>query len=120
MYKVILNKRGNKMYYKEGKMVSKDSIPEEIRLELEAEEPSTPMDEVEKGEVIVDDDEDGQPELGHSEILSEPPRECVFCRQYGTRRRFINLQTVFLCDIHYEVQTAGEIVAQMKGVQEVR
>lgn len=70
------------------KMVSKDSIPANILADLEMQKPLS----------------DQQPEY----------RECIFCNQPATERRFLQQEYVDLCSMHYDTKTTGEQVQKMR------
>lgn len=44
-------------------------------------------------------------------------RRCIFCGQPGTKRKFVFLQMVFLCDEHYNNKTTGEVGQRIKELQ---
>lgn len=45
---------------------------------------------------------------------SPAPNGCLFCGEPGTKRRFVNLQSVDLCDEHYYACSIGRIVQQLR------
>lgn len=53
-------------------------------------------------------------ELGTLIYDGPVPRLCVFCGIQSTRRRFINLKEVILCDDHYFNKSTGEVVQQLR------
>lgn len=49
---------------------------------------------------------------------SAPVRECIFCGELATRSKFVDLQTLALCDEHYFNKTTGEIVQQLRSLSD--
>lgn len=94
MYKTIKAKNGIR-YMKDGKFVSKATIPANIYVELEGKEP---------GNVV--DDTDVKPEA--------PVKECIFCGKVTKLSRFLNMQTIPLCEEHYYSETTGRVVQKYK------
>jgi len=46
--------------------------------------------------------------------ITPPPKICVFCGNPSETSRFVNLQTVNLCQEHYLNKTTGEIVEKLR------
>jgi len=77
--------RGRSIYFLDGKLVSAKSIPQ---------------NELDK--------------LNGAVVETTPvPKVCIFCGEYGTEEKFINLQTLYLCNEDYLNKTSGEIVHQL-------
>ena len=87
MYKRTKGPRGRWLYFKNGKMVSVKSIPQEELDKL-------------NGDVQVE--------------TTPTERKCLFCGEPGTEPMFINLQHLDLCMEHYLNKTKGEVVQKLK------
>ena len=90
MYKKSKGPRGRFLYFKDGKMVSPKSIPEDVLAKL------------------------------NDHVTVEPPKEkpqrtCIFCGEPGTEESFIDLQTIYLCQEHYLNKTKGEIAHKLRS-----
>lgn len=62
-----------------------------------------PPEVMEKFEINSTIEYDDKPEL----------RRCIFCDGYQTRQKMLNLQTVELCEWHYQHMNLGKIAAQV-------
>lgn len=105
-------KNGRVMYFKNGKMTSPSEIPQSILNQLT---PDT--------EISVDSPAPKQMGVKDKEEPAKPASKepCVFeCGKPATRRRFLNMQIIRLCDEDYEGHTTGEIVAQSRKVATVQ
>lgn len=124
-YSMKVAKSGRKMYFKNSKPCAEKNVPASILNQLEdgvsievssdttstapAQPGGTPMSAVQP-DLTVDDQ---QPE----QAQSEEPNVCVFCGEPATRQRYINQQTIRLCDADYDGHTTGEIVEQVNKVK---
>jgi len=84
--------RGRFLYFKNGKMISVKDIPEEIIDKL-------PLN----GEYV------------EQEVIAPTVRKCLFCDRDATESRFVDLQTIDLCEEHYYHKTIGEISQTLKN-----
>ena len=80
------------MYFKDGKLISKNSIPENVFQSL-----------VENEEF---DDNGLKPDVLH--------KECIFCNKYAGFSRLVNLQMVDLCEHHYYDTNVGQIAQRLQ------
>lgn len=126
-YTLVVSKTGKEMYYLDGKLVSKKTIPADELAKLSGEtqmdtvqpvvEQPTQMDEAVG---IFTRDEDGldEPEEEDKSSLSQPlpefPRKCVFCGKDGTHTRPFQTRSVYLCEGHYLTTTLGEVAQAVK------
>lgn len=46
--------------------------------------------------------------------VMHPERICIFCGKYGKNAKFINMQTVYLCDEDYQNKSTGQVGSKMK------
>lgn len=83
-----------KVYYKDKQFVRINDIPANIFKLLDTEKE-------------IDD--------STIKVLEAGWRGCVFCEGQGIRHRLVNLQTVYLCDMHYYSTTIGQIAEQLRG-----
>lgn len=90
-YTLKISKKNQPMYYKDSKLCSKKDIPELVLRNLRENEPY----EYERQEVKA------------------PSKECIFCGEFAKYQRFINLQSVALCEEHVYSKTTGQIAHQM-------
>lgn len=53
----------------------------------------------------------------YDKIMSgtETSRVCLFDSNEGVRSKFVNFQTVRLCEDHYQHKTTGEIAMELNG-----
>lgn len=116
-------------YMKDGKHIKAADVPAEVinRLDkqitdaiaaqsvspvLPLEPPVVPDPPVEAAPVLPEAVEPEEtPTLAKSKV-------CIFCGEPRTKERFINLQTVELCDEHYYSETVGRIVAKLKEISD--
>ena len=87
-------------YRKDGKLISKDDVPEEEIRRLEAEDVA----------VVPPDNDEALPE----EHVPVTNRVCVFCGMHSNWTRFVNGQTVVLCETHYYNETIGKIAQKLR------
>lgn len=90
IYKQSKGPRGRYLYFKNGKMISKKDIPEDI---LQTMEPGKPVS-------------DASPEF----------QKCIFCGSLSTDPKYINGQKVNLCLDDYHGKTTGECVEQLRSI----
>lgn len=83
--KQVTTKSGRKMYFNNGKLITRDKYRE---LSLET---------IAKPKIAVE------------------TRKCIFCGQEGTRSKFVNLQTVYLCDEDYLTKTTGKVAERINA-----
>lgn len=84
---------GSRIYLKDKLPVKKTDIPANIFAELTA------------GKEAVDDSV-VQPQA--------TVKFCVFCKAPCTLTRFVNMQTVYMCEQHYHDKTIGQVVQQLR------
>ena len=100
LYSVKTAKNGRIMYYKNGRLTKKESIPEDAAvrdLDFELE--------------TVDATQGEQTTISSE---ANPEKTCVFEDGPGDFVRFVNGQYVNLCDDHYHNSTLGKIVQQIR------
>lgn len=91
VYTVKTAKNGRTLYFKNGRLVSKEVFPQTIDQGL------VQNANVDSGTFIV------------------PPDDCLFCGQKADYQRFIHLKTINLCQEHYRGKTTGEVAQALKG-----
>lgn len=94
--------RGRQCYSREGKIVSKIDVPENVLAILENAEAGTTVEE--DAHQLRTKTPEGEKTI----------RTCVFCGAKGVRTRFVLAQTVSLCEDHYQNKTLGETAYIMK------
>ncbi len=104
MYSKKTSKNGRVLYFKDNKLTSAKAIPEGVAIldrDMTLDEP------VHQNATVV------------SEDLAdlEPVSQCIYGDGPADRIRFINQQTIHLCDEHYNTRTTGEIVQQVRESQ---
>jgi hypothetical protein len=53
-------------------------------------------------------------EVDDTDLPSAPAfRKCIYCDSHSKYERFINLQTVYLCDEHYYSKSIGQVAQQL-------
>lgn len=92
--------RGNLRYMKDGKLVKRSSVPQEVIDEHEG----VAVAEVPTVAVIVDTEEERR----------QTDRSCVFCGQYTNWKRLVNQQTIAICEEHYYSETIGSIAQKLR------
>lgn len=90
-YKVIELPKGGLRYFRDGKLVSKTTIPANVFAQLKPDEEF--------------DDEGIVPEA--------PVKTCIFCDAPTKISRLVNLQTVYICEEHYYDKTIGQIAQHL-------
>lgn len=57
----------------------------------------------------------GGPPISDDNLKIESPlHPCVFCKAFTKTSRFINLQTIYICEEHYYSKTTGQIIQQVR------
>lgn len=96
-YRKIKVRNGFRYLYN-NRLVKKESVPVSVLEQLETQdtvpEPVT--------------------ETVTQEIQPEVDKSCIFCGQHSTSSRFINLQTIFICEEHYYTTNVGQIAQKMR------
>lgn len=90
IYKQSKGPRGRWLYFKNGKMISKSNIPENILSTMEPEKPVS----------------DQQPEF----------RKCVFCEGPATDEKWLNGSKHYLCFDDYQERTSGELAERLRSI----
>ena len=94
--------RGKPRYRKNKRMVSKNTLPREV---------------MERFGLL-------NPEIPEEEDTPDEPRKdskaCLFCGVHSRFTRFVNLQTVYLCDSHYYDVNIGKIAQKLRETKEVQ
>lgn len=85
------------MYYKEGKRVKRNQVPEGYLKAWELEDKT------------VD-----EPTTTADTISGVIPLDCLFCGAEGTHTRFLDFKTVHLCEDDYNSQTLGKIAYKIR------
>lgn len=88
--------RGRFLYFKDGKMISVKDIPEDIVDKL-------PLNG----------------EYEEKEVVAPTVRKCIFCGNHATESRFVDLQTIYLCEEDYYHKTIGEISQILKSHDQI-
>lgn len=83
--------RGRFLYFKDGKMISVKDIPEDIVDKL-------PLNG----------------EYEEKEVVAPTVRKCIFCGNHATESRFVDLQTIYLCEEDYYSKTTGKITEKLR------
>lgn len=103
MYKKVITKRGQELWYKDGKMTSKKYVP---------------IEEIEKQEVkdtLVNNGVQPEPQ---EEPQVTGPRGCIICGGPAEYQRFATIDgeavTIKLCGDCYYTRTLGEMVGKIK------
>lgn len=93
------------MYYKNGQLVKESEVPQPIR---DSKEFGVPIPLPETVDEVLAVKEDMLQEAQH------PERKCIFCGQYAKLTRFLDGQTVYLCEEHNSM-SIGQIAHQLRG-----
>lgn len=92
-YTVVINGLGHQTYKLGSKYIKKDKVPANILRQLTI----------------------GGPAISDEDIKLEAPlKHCIFCNEMTKTSRFINMQTIYLCDEHYHSMTTGQVVQQLR------
>lgn len=58
---------------------------------------------------------DGEMDIDEASVkLEGPARFCLFCKKLCKATRFVNGQTVYLCEEHYHSKNIGQIAQQLR------
>lgn len=74
------------------------------RLVKKADVPADELERLSKGNVIE------QPTK-----TEQPDKSCLFCGVHSRYSRFVDLQTVYLCDDHYYSENVGKIANKLRS-----
>lgn len=102
MYEKKTDKRGRVLYFKDKKMVSVNSIPEDAAI----------IDR-DFGLTIDHTSQTDKVELGATNLPTED-RTCIFTGEPGTHQRYVNGQLVWLNEEMYATKTLGEVAQQLR------
>jgi hypothetical protein len=47
------------------------------------------------------------------------PKACLFCGKHSKLTRFVNMQTLFLCEEHYHDKNIGQIAQKLREIRNV-
>jgi hypothetical protein len=53
-------------------------------------------------------------EAARLEELAKNAKNCIFCKGFGRYQRLVHLQTVYLCEEHYQTMNIGKIAQRMR------
>lgn len=106
MYTKKIASNGRTMYFKDGKMVSRKDIPEDEVWRLEGLD-SGQVKQMLSSSLTLDE------LTSRSPLLKQGP-VCIFCEEAATTSKYINGQTIQLCQKDYYAKTTGEISAEAK------
>lgn len=96
LYKTFMV-RGGKRYSKDGRLVAAANIDPKILQILHN----------------TDTYEDGQEEI----VQTLPEKACIFCGAVSKWTKFVNLQTVYICDEHYYSESTGKIAQKVRELE---
>lgn len=102
-YTVKIAQGGQKFFYRDGKLIRKAQVPKEELVKLQQELAAQGIETVD-----VNEPETAVLEPEHVEA------ECLICGEPANRRRFVNLQTVAVCETHYFETTLGKLVIALR------
>lgn len=93
-YKTIPGPRGTTRFMFKGKFVKKSNIPPDVLIKLQVgmSVDVTPVEKV--------------------------PLTCIFCGLGTKITRFLNLQSIPICEEHYYSTNVGQVIQQLRKVQE--
>lgn len=94
--------RGTPRYRYKKKIVGKNKLPRHIMERYGLLNPEEPQEE-------------DTPEKGR-----EDPKGCLFCGVHSRFTRFVNLQTVYLCDSHYYDVNIGKVAQRLRELKEAQ
>lgn len=95
MLKVVENKKGRLMYFNNNKLISQDEYDR--------------LKGVEGIDAVSSPVATAEPAAGQL-----PQRICIFCGEAANRTKYLDQQTIWICEDDYFSHTTGEIVAQTK------
>lgn len=87
--------RGNIRFQKDGKLVKKNTLPRHVMEHFGLFSPDDPKEE--------DTPEEGK-----------DPKGCLFCGMHSRFTRYVNGQTVYVCDEHYYEKNVGKIAQRIQ------
>lgn len=93
-YKIIRGSKGDRYMFK-GKLVKTASVPRDVIIKLNVGMPSVDVAPIEK-----------------------VPLTCIFCGMGTKITRFLNLQSIPICEEHYYSKNVGQIVHKFNEVHE--
>lgn len=102
-YKRVETSNGRVMFFVNGKMTGKGEIPVSVLGQLDGNseiEINTPAPEV--------------PPTPEEAPVKPEDRKCFIDGEPGKFKKFLELQTVYLCDEHQHSLTTGEVVYEMR------
>lgn len=92
--------RGNPRFQKYGKLVKKNTLPRDVMEHFGLLSP-------------------GEPE--ETDTPDEPrkdPKACLFCGMHSRFTRYVNAQTVFVCDEHYYSENIGKVAQKLRELRD--
>lgn len=95
--------RGKPRYRKNKKMVKVNTLPRDVMERFGLLNPEAPEQE--------------------EETPDEPrknPKACIFCGMHSRYTRFVNLQTIYVCDEHYQTKNIGKCAARLREMKELQ
>lgn len=102
-YKVIETKKGRKLYYRNGTMISPNLVPISV------------LEQLEPGKVVTEAEATQVSQAEETPI--KPTKSCLFCGQEAEYQRAAALQRVDLCEAHYYGMNVGKIVQQLRELE---
>lgn len=90
-WKVIDLGNKGKRYMRDGKLVKKAEVPDNIL--------------------------NNESETFEEETIQKVEKKCIFCGAHSNLQRFVNMQTVVVCDEHYYSETMGRVAQKLKETQ---
>lgn len=64
------------------------------------------------------------PDVPETEETPDEPRKdpkaCIFCGVHSRYTRFVNLQTIYVCDEDYQNQNIGKCAARLRELKELQ
>lgn len=91
MYKKITSKMGDR-YTKDGRIIKTADVPEDVIEQL-------------KDHASVE------------EVQEKQDTRCIFCNVPTKLSRYLNQETIAVCQEHYQTKTVGQTVKQFNTVQ---
>lgn len=86
----------SKLFVKDKALIKKTEVPANIYDQLINADIGTVIDDAEV------------------KVVEAPLKLCIFCKQPTKLTRFVNLQTVYLCEEHYHDKTIGQVAQQIR------
>lgn len=127
-YKKVIGKNGKELYYRNGKLIKKQEVPDDVVLPVvdysEKEPIDTSYDSMMMDGVSVQDNSPNQPpkviiedpvaEPEEPVVYEAPKKVCLFCEGIGGFTRMVNGTLVYLCQDDYMAKTLGEVAQQLR------